>query len=243
MKVSVGILVAVLPLALCWRPPSAIDWQSARTILDEPSNQIVALTSDQVNSDLATLREHWENAANFDCRRRISASAPLPDCSAFVAAVCPEQNNPGTQEEVAAALGRVVDGFSALSGGKQNEDVIIRVVCDDQYTARCPKFHVDKIPARAMVTLLGRGTEFVAPPGSSSAGTVPTTCELELVCFRGGTKWVESKPSNLLSTLFGRDSGLAACEHRSPDGPPERRVFLTLDLPTSKDEPEWLLHR
>ena len=242
MKFILKALVASLPLGLSWRPPSASDWHSARTVLDEPSNQIVALASNQLDSDLKTLRQQWENAPNFDCRRRISADAPLPDCSAFVAAVHLEQNNAGIQEEAAAALGRVVGGFSALAGKNEDEDVIVRVVCDDQYTARCPKFHVDKIPARAMVTLLGRGTEFVAPPDSSSGGAVETTRELELVCLRG-TKWNPSKPSNFLSSLLGGAAGFSACEHRSPDGPPERRVFLTLDLPTSEDEPEWLLHR
>lgn len=239
MKPVLVIVCAALPFAQSWRPPSTADWRSARAILDDPSNRIVAMQSGQLALDLATLRHQWENTANVDCRRRISSATSSIDCDAFAAAVCPEQNDPSTHQEVAAALCRVVDGFATLVDSKRDHDVMLRVVCDDTYTARCPKFHVDKIPARAMVTLLGRGTEFLVPPTKDA---VQTARELELVCLRG-TKWPALKPQGAFSALLERGAGHAACEHRSPEGPPERRVFLTLDMPASRDEPEWLLRR
>jgi len=239
MKHALVIVVATLPFTQSLRPPSTPDWRSARAILDDPSNRIVALQSEQLALDLAMLRKQWGDMANVDCRRRISSAASSLDCAAFAAAVRPGQNDPSAHQEVAAALCRVVDGFATLVDSKRDYDVMLRVVCDDAYTARCPKFHVDKIPARAMVTLLGRGTEFLAPPTQDA---VQTARELELVCLRG-TKWSKPTTPGLFSALLERGADHGACEHRSPEGPPERLVFLTVDMPTSRDEPEWFLRQ
>lgn len=126
---------------------------------------------------------------------------------------------------VLGGLAAIVDVFASLVDAKE---VGARLLVPD--APPCPAFHVDRVEARAVCTLVGPGTEWTTDahvgclargsPRHESPDRVahPVVHRLksgELAVFKG-TGW----PGN----------GARGLAHRSPGALSERRVVLTLDL-------------
>lgn len=101
----------------------------------------------------------------------------------------------------------------------------VRLACTRH--AMCPRFHVDRVPLRAVCTYLGPGTEFVngsgvpldwrpsADESAIDAQHVVRTLPMQVVMLKGET-WAGNEGAGVL--------------HRSPAVPPgERRLVLTID--------------
>jgi hypothetical protein len=210
---------------------------AAQSLLNQRNNHAIVAGGEE----LSLLQKEWQSCPDVDCRRRV----PVEDIACFQDIAETIVPHGKYNEDVSKALESLVQGFVEVSGV---EEVVLRVVHKDQYEAACPNFHVDKVRVRALLTLLGPGTEYLVDGNEKVLQTKP----LE-VLFLKGTRWHENDPFGiqpipLFSWISPRSMSAAAseslsCRHRSPVGPTQRRVFVSVDECMGQNEPEWLIGR
>lgn len=227
------LIIYVLPVG-SFVIPVASDWIEARTFLENPSTR--AVNVDVGKQHLLILRDYLIAFDSLDLRRKISVKFAQRDCLEITQTLSEGRNE---AENVVEALAYIVQGGACFFGSAQ--EVMLRVVCDRDYIAKCPNFHVDKVSARGIVTILGEGTEFLLDsPGDVNMSQIHQASELDFL-FMKGTHWKAPKNS-IFSQLFSKQQHHPLW-HRSPidkNGKGHHRVIITVDA-CCDDEKEWLL--
>jgi len=211
--------------------PLASSWIEARSLLENPSNR--AVNVDVAKDHLYIIRDHLIIVDRLDLRRKVSVSNALRECHEITRII--SQGN--ATEDFFEALAYIVQGGAIVLGPAR--EVMLRIVCDRNYIAKCPNFHVDKVDARGIVTILGQGTEYLLNnPGDINVDQVQQTSELDFL-FMKGTTWKSQHYPHLFSWISNQQHN--ACWHRSPiDNKCHHRVIITVDA-CCNDEKEWLL--
>ena len=222
-------------------PAVASSWAEAKGLLNSKRCSAVQVTN--LTRSLSTLQACWSGANNIDIKRSIRPEFVDEDCKC-----CCKSIVASSQDSDSAALADLVRGFAILCplGRGASQGATVRVVVDNDYQARCPNFHVDKVPVRAIATLHGTGTELALDQQNK---VIHQASALDMLVLKG-TEWPRQHREPLLSSWLSKAAGKSiggeahACWHRSPTASARqlRRIILTFDV-AAPGEAEWLVGR
>ncbi len=215
--------------------PAAFDvawplaWASTSWRIVDDVAELAAIYEDPVS--VVVLRGAVERtvdpSARWLSRDRDARVTVDPEAQVFTG-LLPHDASP-EDEALLDALAPVIEAFAALA---ECPRVGVRLAVVG--AAMCPRFHVDHVGLRAVVTLLGEGTEWLdhrdvdrALLGHRSGGVADERSGL----LRAGAEVLRATAGDLVvmkgTAWSGRDSDAAV--HRSPCVRGGRRVVVTLD--------------
>lgn len=210
-----------------------------------PAAPLVALPSLRFVDEVAELTAIFDPAVNVVCLRRPPSSVLVEEAARAAAqpayrklfTVAPDSASRTVPEELsgfpslAADIGRWIEVLADLMGAEHLGVRLARLE-----TAMCPRFHVDRVMLRAVITYQGRGTELISSEhvdrrrlGHAARGATDESSGLMLAPGRVRA----AAPFDVVllkGEAWPQNEGCGAV-HRSPAASAEEsRLVLTLDL-------------
>ena len=194
---------------------------------------------------LAPFRAQWvcpDSGLPFhtcDVRRRIRSPRDLKQVCALLGK---DPTTTSSLDETSAALEALVDGFSSLRPNDRS-DIVLRIITEQSYeTAKCPQWHVDNVPLRGLVTILGDATEYL--PTAQFAAMAKVERETPLAALQrsvlGSNGSILGRvPSTATSELEDDESEIGEEEWSAEDistAPPQHVLLLKGKKWESKQE-------